>query len=229
VTVPKHVRPASVEWAISDSALETVEGLTRNPRAGDGAPAHLQELLGWIFDRHLEQVEPPAVDRGIVEGGQLSFAVEYIGKSDFDALRRATGPHYKLPQILNRTMVFTPHLLVYAFPCELRLAVYSPDETGTMEALPFGEALHPSGLPREVIVSAAEEMLIARIGAARNVRSTGTKAFPNSASARALVELDFTQAGIAFGGIPPHVELCGKYELIDNESRPRGWNLTTPE
>jgi hypothetical protein len=226
LTVPEHVRPASVEWAISDSALETVEGLTRNPRAGVDAPAHLQELLGWIFDRHLEEVEPPAVDRGTVEGGQLSFAVEYIGKSDFEALRRATGPHHKLPQILNRTMVFTPHLLAYVFPCELRLVAYSPGETGTMEALPFGEALRTFGLPRETVVSAAEEMLIARLGGAHNVRSTGTGAFPNSASARALVELGFTQAGIAFGGIPPHVELCGKHEQIDNESGSCSWELT---
>jgi hypothetical protein len=161
-----------------------------------------------------------------VEGGQLSFAVEYIGKSDFEALRRATGPHHKLPQILNRTMVFTPHLLAYAFPCELRLATYSPDETGTVEALQFGEALRAFGLPRETIVSAAEEMLIARLGGARNVRGTGTRAFPNSASARALVDLGFTQAGISFGGIPPHMRFCGKHELIDNESVPRGWKLT---
>ncbi len=227
VTVPEHVRPGCVEWAISDSALETVEGLTRNPRAADGAPAHLQELLGWIFDRHLEEGEPPAVDRGTVEGGQLSFAVEYIGRSDFEALRRATGPHHKLPQILNRTMVFTPHLLVYAFPCELHLVAYSPDEKGTIKALPFAEALRTFSLPRETIVSAAEEMLIAWLGGARNVRSTGTGAFPNSASARVLVELGFTQAGISFGGIPPHMRFCGKHERIDNESTPRGWKLIT--
>jgi hypothetical protein len=144
-------------------------------------------------------------------------------------LRRATGPHHKLPQILNRTMVFTPHLLVYAFPCELRLAAYSPDETGTMEALPFKEALRVFDLPRETIVSAAEEMLIARLGGARNVRSTGTGAFPNSASARALVELGFTQAGISIGGIPPHMRFCGKHEVIDNDSNPRGWKLTTSD
>ena len=71
VAVPEHVRPASVEWAISDSALETVEGLTRNPRADDGAGAHLQELLGWIFDRHLEDGQELDVNRGTVEGGRL--------------------------------------------------------------------------------------------------------------------------------------------------------------
>jgi hypothetical protein len=227
VTVPEHVRAASVEWAISDSALETVEGLTRNPRAGDGAGANLQELLGWIFDRHLEEGKALEVDRGTVEGGQLSFAVEYIGKSDYEALRRATGPHHKLPQILSRTMVYTPHLLVYAFPCELRLAAYSPDEAGTMEALPFAEALRAYDLPRAAIVSAAEEMLIARLGGARNVRSTGTGAFPNSVSARILIELGFTQAGISFGGIPPHMRFCGKHDLIDNESSPSGWKFTT--
>lgn len=229
VTVPGHVSATSVEWAISDLALGTVEGLTRNPRAGDGGGAHLQELLGWIFDRHLEEGKPLAVDRGTVEGGYLSFAVEYIGKSDLEALRRATGPHHKLPQILSRTMVYSPHLLVYAFPCELRLAVYSPDEAGTMEALPFAEALRVYDLPRATIVSAAEEMLIARLGGARNVRSTGTGAFPNSASARVLIELGFTQAGIAFGGIPPHMQFCGKHELIDNESSPRGWKFTMAE
>lgn len=227
VTVPEHVSPGGVEWAISDSALETVEGLTRNPRAGDDAGAHLQELLGWIFDRHLEERQSLEVDRGTVEGGQLSFAVEYIGKSDFEALRRATGDHHKLPQILNRTMVYTPHLLVYAFPCELGIAVYSPDETGTMKALPFAEALGAYDLPRATIVSAAEEMLIARLGGARNVRSTGARAFPNSASARGLVELGFTQAGISFGGIPPHMRFCGKHESIDCESGQSGWTLPT--
>jgi hypothetical protein len=227
VTVPEHVRPAKVEWAISDSALETVEGLTRNPRADDDMGAHLQELLGWIFDRHLEEGKPLEVDRGTVSGGQLSFAVEYIGKSNYEALRRAAGPHHKLPQILNRTMVYEPHLLVYTFPCELHLAVQSPDETGEVQALPFAESLRTFDLPREAIVSAAEEMLIAQLGGARNERSTGAGAFPNSASARELVELGFVQAGIAFGGIPPHVRFCGKHESIDDKSSPRAWRLAT--
>jgi hypothetical protein len=226
VTVPEHVRAASVEWAISDSALGTVEGLTRNPRAGDGAGAHLQELLGWIFDRHLEEGKALQVDRGTVDGGQLSFAVEYIGRSDHEALRRAAGPHHKLPQILSRTMVYTPHLLIYAFPCEIRLAAYTPDEAGTIEALPFADGLRVYDLPRKAIVAAAEEMLIAHLGGAHNVRSTGAGAFPNSESAHSLTELGFTQAGIGFGGIPPRVRFRGKRESIDNESSPRGWKLT---
>jgi hypothetical protein len=225
VTVPEHVRPASVEWAISDSALGTVEGLTRNPRADDGAGAHLQELLGWIFDRHLDDGKALEVDRGTVEGGQLSFAVEYIGRSDHEALRRAAGPHHKLPQILSRTMVYTPHLLIYAFPCEIRLAAYSSDEASTVEALPFAEGLRLYDLPRKAIIAAAEEMLIAHLGGARNVRSTGAGAFPNSGSARGLTELGFTQAGVGFGGLPPRVSFRGKHELIDIESSPRGWML----
>jgi hypothetical protein len=225
VAVPEHVRPASVEWAISDSALKTVEGLTRNPRADDGAGAHLQELLGWIFDRHLEDGQELEVDRGTVEGGQLSFSVEYIGRSDHEALRRVAGPHHKLPQILSRTMVYTPHLLIYAFPCEIRLAAYSPDEAGAVEALPLEEGLHAFGLPRKVIVAAAEEMLIAHLGGTRNVLSTGASAFPNSGSARGLTELGFTQAGIGFGGLPRRVRFRGKHESINIESSPRGWML----
>lgn len=226
VSAPEHVRPASVEWAISDSALETVEGLTRNPRADDGAGAHLQELLGWIFDRHIEEGKQLEVARGMVEGGELSFAVEYIGKSDHEALQRVAGSHHKLPQILSHTIFYTPHLLVYVFPCEVRLAAYSAEETGTIEMLPFAEGLRAYDLPREPIVAAAEEMLIARLGGARNERSTGARAFPNSAAARRLVELGFTQAGIAFGGIPPHTRFHGKHESIDNASDPSGWKLT---
>jgi hypothetical protein len=225
VEVPGHVRPGPVEWAISDSALGTVEGLTRNPRADDHAGAHLQELLGWIFDRHLERGKPLDVDRGKVEGAQLAFAVEYIGRSKFDALRRAAGPHHKLPLILSRALVYTPHLLVYVFACELRLAVYSPGETGRMEALPFTRALKVYDLPRDKIVAAAEEMLIANLGGARNERSTGAGAFPNSASAQALSDLGFTETGIGFGGLPPRTQLQGKCGSVDSDSGGRGWKL----
>jgi hypothetical protein len=226
VTVPDHVRPATVVWGISDSALETVEGLTRNPQARDGAGAHLQELLGWIFDRHLDELEPPEVDRGTVEGGQLSFAVAYIGKSDYEALRRAAGPHHRIPQILSHTMVYTPELLAYVFPCEVRLVAYSPEETGTLVAFPFADGLRTYDLPRETIVSAAEEMLIARLGGIHNKRSTGARAFPNSASAQRLAELGFTEAGISFGGIPQNIRLCGKHETVDKASSPFGWKLS---
>jgi hypothetical protein len=105
LTVPNHVKLSMVPWSILDPALETVEGLKTtgfspktDPDGWDGR--HRQELLGWVFDRHLETSSEPTTGegRGSVEGGFLDFRLEYVGRSKSESLRRAAGAHHKLPQ-----------------------------------------------------------------------------------------------------------------------------------
>jgi hypothetical protein len=162
--------------------VESVEGLApdssfdpaRDPEGEDGR--HRNELLPWIFDRRELDV-----DRGTVEGGQIDFRLEYIGKAGQEALRRASGPHHKMPLILARTLMYEPERLVYVLPCDIRAATYEPDPNlPTVSVPPLAEAVERTGLPRDLIIGAAEEALIAAVGARENRRNAGPRQFPRS-------------------------------------------------
>jgi hypothetical protein len=231
--LPEHVQLSVAPWSILDPALETVEGLkpvefdpSRDP---DGwAGRHRQELLGWIFDRHLERGNGAdgAAQRGEVEGGFLDFRLEYIGRSGAGALRRATGPHHKLPLILNRMLVFEPDRLVYPLPCEPRIATYDPeDEEARIPMRHLAEACEEFGLERELVTAAAEEMLIAWLGANHNKSGTQERRFPKSQSAKRLRECGFTQARIGLIGLPPQMRIQGTESSAKRDTRVRSWEL----
>jgi hypothetical protein len=234
LTLPDHVKLSKVPWSILDPALESVEGLKPigfDPRRDfDGWDGrHRQELLGWIFDRHLENSpeKPEAGERGAVRGGFLDFKLEYVGRSKSDALRRAAGPHHKLPLVLNQTLVFAPELLVYVLPCEPRVVVYDPEDksSGSIKARQFQQGIEEYGLDREVISAAAEEMLIAWLGAPYNKSSTQQRRFPWSSSAKALRAASFTEAGISLVGLPQEMQVQGIQATARADMKIQKWEL----
>lgn len=226
VRLPEGVRPSAVGWAVLDPMLETVEGLlpdssfdpSRDPEGEEGR--HRHELLPWIFDRHLELRRELEVDRGEVQGGEIMFRLEYIGKAGQEALRRATEPHHKMPLILQRTLSYEPHKLVYVLPCDIRAVTYDPESGDPrIKVLPLAEAVSQTGLPRELLIAAAEEALIAAVGAPENRRNTRARRFPQSDAGERIAAMGIEQMVLAFNGIPESVIIRGERERIDGDSR----------
>ncbi len=229
--LPDGVRPSSVSWAIIDPSLESVEGLppievaTNDPDGADGR--FRQELLSWIFDRHLELGQDGAELRGVVEGGCLDFRLEYVGRSDHEALRRAVGQHHKLPLILGRTLLYEPHRLVYVLPCDLHVATFDPGETGRIPMQRLAVAQAEPGPSRELLTSVAEEALIAWLDPRHNRQNTGPRRFPDSKSAERLEELGFTDVGISFAELPDRFRITGEANFVDRSTKGYGWQLGT--
>jgi hypothetical protein len=221
VRFPDGVRPSALGWAVLDALLESVEGLhpdasfdaSRDPEGEDGRP--------WIFDRHLEVGREQEVDRGAVEGGEIEFRLEYIGKAGVEALRRATGPHHKMPLILGRMLMYAPHRLVYVLPCDIGAAVYEPEQGGppSVQVPRLVEAVESTGIPRELLIGAAEEALIAALGTAENRRNTGTRQFPRSDAGDRLAAIGIDDVVIAFRSIPERVMIRGERASVDRGSR----------
>ena len=235
VRFPKGVRPSALGWAVIDPLLETIEGLLpdasfdpdKDPEGVDGR--HRQELLPWIFDRHLETAHDIEVDRGEVQGGQIDFRLAYIGKAGRAALRRASGPHHKLPRILQRTLLYHPHQLVYVLPCDIRAATYqSDDPRPSVPMLLLVDAVKQIGIPRSVLISAAEEALIAAVGAPENERSTRVRRFPHSDAGERLAGMGIDEMMLGFFGMPESVTLRGDERSIDRRSQAIRFGLGNP-
>jgi hypothetical protein len=233
VRFPEGVRPSVLGWAVLDPMLETVEGLlrdplwdpSRDPEGEDGR--HRHELMPWIFDRHGEMARQLEVDRGEVQGGEINFRLEYIGKAGQEALRRASGPHHKMPLILGRTLLYDPHKLVYVLPCDIRAATYEPGPSAPLvEVLPLPEAVPQTGLSRDVLTAAAEEALIAAVGAPENRRNTRARRFPQSDAGEQLAAMGIEHMVLGFAGIPERVTIRGERESIGHESRGIEFQLT---
>jgi hypothetical protein len=233
--LPEHVRLSEVRWSIIDPALETIEGLevspsfdpALDPEGTEGR--HREELLGWIFDRHLEEgwPEAPSHDRGDVQGGFLDFRLEYVGKSGSEALRRPSGAHHKLPLILYRLLVREPHRLLYLFPCELHACKYDPAaESSHVEMRRLKDVCREQQLDRNLLISAAEDMLIAWMGPIHNETGKKGRRFPNSKSAETLRAQGFSEAGIGICGLPPHTRIQGEGEAIEADTPGCKWSLT---
>jgi hypothetical protein len=185
-------------------------------------------LLAWIFDRHLEDGRPKGEQRGSVEDGHLEFRLEYIGMSNQEALRRAAGAHHKIPQILSYTLVYQPHRVMYLLPCDLRVTTFDPDATdqGSIEMKHLVEAEEEYSISRKLLVSAAEDMLIAWLGAPYNVIGTRGRRFPSSHSAAQLAALGFSVASVNVQGLPPHVTIHGTNGVAGDGPSFPGWRLT---
>jgi hypothetical protein len=226
VRFPDGVRPSALGWAVLDPLLETVEGLppnlsfdpTRDPEGEAGR--HRDELLPWIFDRHLETARELEIDRGEVQGAQIDFRLEYIGKSDHEALRRASGAHHKVPLILHRILLYEPERLVYFLPCDIRAATYESERSApSVDLLPLVEAASRTGIPRDLLISAAEEALIAGVGAPANRRNVAARRFPCSGSGERLAILGMHQMFLGFIGLPHSVAIHGEQTRIECDSR----------
>ncbi len=214
VRLPPHATPSRVPWAILDTALDweerlpIVEGDFSDDPDGD-AGQNRQELLPWLYDRHLELTQPPAVDRGRVDGGQIELRVEYVGSSEQEALRRPAGAHHRLPTILGRMLLYEPHRLVYLMACELRLALFDDERVQSVRARRISEVIECSGLERSLFIACAEDALIAAIAAPYNTRNTGRRRFPASAAGERLEYLGVRRVKVGFYGLPPRVTLQG--------------------
>lgn len=209
LSVPPDVTSSRVYWAIIDPALQEVERLPDidiDLSDPDGPSAQNRtDLLGWIYDRHLELVDPPEEWRGAVDGGQIDLRLEYIGSSHDVALRRAAGAHHKVPAILGRLLLYEPHRLLYPLVCELIFAFI--EDSPSMLSLQQAEAAY--ALPRRLLISAAEEALIAAAGAPYNKRNTVVRRFPESKSGEALAQLGAREVLLTFYGLPPRVRVTG--------------------
>lgn len=221
VRFPEGVRPSALGWAVLDPHLEMVEGLvpdfsfdpSQDPEGVDGR--HRQELLPWIYDRHLELGRELETFRGSVEGGDIAFRVEYIGRAGNDALLRATGPHHKMPLILSRMLTYDPHRLVYTLPCSINATVMDSDAGESVLVPPLVEAVAQTGLPRDLIIAAAEEVLIAGLGAPENRSNTAARRFPFSKTAEKLCDAGVDQVVVGFLTIPMRVTIRGEHRTFE--------------
>jgi hypothetical protein len=230
---PEHVRPSRVPWAVIDDSLESLEALPPielDEHDPDGAAGqNRQELLAWVYDRHLELAIEPEHDRGSVDGGRLEFRIEYVGSSGSEALRRPAGAHHRVPSILGRMLLYEPHRLVYPLACEARFAFYDEsDPERTHKALRLREAVETFGVERRLLIGVAEDALIAASGAPYNIRNTGRRRFPASAAGEQLAALGVRRVMLGIYGLPPRVRLVGPSGSWDFESRAHVWRLQAP-
>lgn len=224
VFFPVGVEPSALGWAVLDPMLESHEGLSGGARFDTGRDPegergrHRIELLSWIFDRHARYGEEGGVNRGSVHGGEIAFRLEYVGKSQGEALRRPFGAHHKMPVILGAILTYEPSRLVYFLPCDVFAGRWSdPAEDTSM--LPLKQASVSTRLPRELLIAAAEESLIATMGTRHNARNTRRRSFPMSHAGEQLVAEGVTEVLVGFYSLPEHVSIVGRHSTVFRESR----------
>jgi hypothetical protein len=234
VRFPDEVGPSKLGWAVIDPLLESVEGLVpdtsfdpvTDPEGDVGR--HRHELLPWIYDRHLELDKELEVDRGDVQGGEINFVLEYIGKAGNDALLRASGAHHKLSLILARTLAYDPARLVYTLPCNIHALRVESDQARAqiVELARLADAVDQTGIPRELLIAVAEEALIAAVGAWENHRNTRTRLFPQSDAGDRLAAAGIDRVAITFGGIPERMTITGRHRAISRDDNSLDFRLT---
>lgn len=223
LNLPDEASASSIPWCLIDTNLESKDGLDTSdfnteldPEAGRGR--HRQEILAWMFDRHLD---PDDTDRGSVDGGSLDFELIYVGMTTKEALARADGPHHMVSRILGQTLVFNPHLLVYVFPSTIHMG-----ELGAKEAKSLEQARSSFGLSRKLAIEVAEEMLISYFSPSRNKRNTVDRVFPNSSSADELRAKGVEKVGFSIDGLPSEFQFRGQNDTSWSKgTAPCGWIL----
>jgi hypothetical protein len=215
VALPAHAAPSKIGWAVIDTALDWAEHLPPRDATFESDPdgpdaENRQELLTWVYDRHLELVAPPPVQRGSVQGGAIDFRLEYVGLSACEALRRAAGAHHKMPLILGRVLLYEPHRLVYVLPCEIRVLMYdAADPSPPARLLALDEAVAAYAVDRTLLIDAAEHALIALGGTLYNKRNAVKRVFPDTAAGDELQRLGVRTVMLGFWGLPPRVRVSG--------------------
>jgi hypothetical protein len=231
ITLPSHATPSRVPWAIIDDALESEEKLPpidvdlRDDPDGERAQ-NRQELLPWIYDRHLELTAPPRVPRGTVDGGRIDLRLEYVGSSGRDALRRPAGAHHKVPTILGKILLYEPHRILYLMACDVRFAFFdNPHPKDLIPALRIAEAVTEHGVERQLLIGAAEDALIAAAGAPYNKRNTGRRRFPASVAGDRLAQLGVRRVMLNFWGLPERVRLTTDAVAWDRDTVAKAFSL----
>jgi hypothetical protein len=231
VRLPENARPSTVPWAILDvdsgelaGAADLKQADADDPDGADGR--HREELLPWIYDRYLELAQPQDERRGQVDGGEIEFRLEYIGKRRRDALRRPAGAHHRVAQILARTLLYEPHRLLYMLPCDIRVARHDSSTTAPVNAERLDTAARTTRIPRALLSAVAEEALIAWLGPPYNVQNTGPRKFPHSASGEKLTAHGISTVNIAIAQLPDHVSVRGGTALADCMNTAHRFTLT---
>jgi len=231
VTLPANARPSIVPWAVLDVDSDEPAGATDieqtdadDPDGVDGR--HREELLPWIYDRHLELAQPQEERRGQVEGGEIEFRLEYIGKRRRDALRRPAGAHHRVAQILAKTLLYEPHRLPYMLPCDIRVARHDSLTAVPVKAEQLDTAARTTRIPRALLSAVAEEALIAWLDPPYNVQNTGPRKFPHSASGEKLTAHGVSTVNIAIAQLPDRVSVRGGAALADCTNTAHRFTLT---
>lgn len=228
--LPSHASPSSIPWAVIDPSLSWAEGLAPRDRsfAGDvdGAAAEDRaDLLGWIYDRHLELDDPALFDRGTVDGGAIDFRLEYVGLSGANALRRAAGAHHKVPRILGRVLLYEPHRLVYVLPCEIRAVLFEHDDPSPdLRMRRLDEAADEYRIGRRLLTETAEHALIALGGTQYNRQNAVRRVFPDTSAGDRLRARGVRHVRIGFWGLPPRVRIQGR-AAFEHDSTVQGFEL----
>jgi hypothetical protein len=232
-TFPSHARTSAIPWAVIDHSLEwEAEGIADIPAAFDDDPdgpegRNRQELLPWVYDRHLERGNPHQAKRGTVAGAIINLRIEYVGSSGQDALRRPAGAHHKVPTILGRMLLYEPHRLVYLLACTVRIAGFDrAAEADGIVAQTLADFVSDHAVERGVLIAAAEDAMIASAAAPYNKRNTSRRRFPDSAAGRKLAALGVERVVVALHGLPEQVRLSGSSRYWTSETGVLAFQLT---
>jgi hypothetical protein len=157
----------------------------------------------------------------------MDFHIQYVGKSNREALRRAAGPHHKMSLVLHKTLTYDPHRLVYPMPCDVLVGYSSSDDAqGSVEMIRLNDAAVETGLPRDLLIAAAEEAAIAILAPPENHRNTGTRRFPRSDAGDRLLAAGVTRVGLGIYGLPQRVKVRTAEAIFERGSRAVEFRLT---
>jgi hypothetical protein len=216
VRLPQGVKPSKTGFSVLDPMIASIEGLgtdpdhnaTNDPDGEDGK--FREELITWIHARRGEQGRPTQVDRGSVDGAELAFRVQYVGRASRDALTTRVGrAHQKLAVLLSRTLYYDPGKLVYVFPCTVQVGIAEPGGPEQGPLVSLKDAVSTSRFARDLLIDATEQALIAALTPQDNVRNAVSRRFPDSDAGDKLRAQGVTEMVLGTAGVPEGVVFEG--------------------